>query len=147
MKVGQGISVTKEKLFTPKEVKTTDSSSFQKILLEKQTDSIKEHLDALLEEITKQGERLVRSRTLKDLHTYKQKIKTFLQEVVKNGLSLELSTSFSSMTSKERSLLIIKEIDTNLLELSEEILEKESNNISLLDKMGEIRGLLLDLYL
>ncbi|EKN64733.1 hypothetical protein BABA_22633 [Neobacillus bataviensis LMG 21833] len=147
MKVGQGLTIHKDISFSQKETKSTEFASFQHILTEKQTGVAKEHLGTLIEGITKQGERLARSRSLKDLHEYKRLIKSFLQEVVKNGLSLEETTSFSYSSSRERKLKVIKEIDTKLLELSQEMVKQEDQNIRLLDKMGEIKGMLIDLYL
>ncbi|MEH7335174.1 YaaR family protein [Neobacillus drentensis] len=147
MKVGQGFGITKDMMFSPKEIKSVETSSFQQVLTEKQTHYAKEQLNALLEDIHKQGERLVRSRTLKDLHQYKRMIKSFLQDVVKFGLSLEETTSFPSMSSRERKLKVIKEVDTKLLQLSQEMIEQEDQNIRLLDSIGEIKGLLIDLYL
>ena len=147
MKVGQGITIPKEISFSQKETKSTELASFQHILTEKQSSVTKQHLSTLLESITKQGERLTRSRSLKDLHEYKRLIKSFLQIVVQNGLSLEETTSFSYSSSRERKLKVIKEIDTKLLELSQEMVKQEDQNIRLLDNIGEIKGLLIDLYL
>lgn len=146
MKVSHGFGVTNDKVFFPKETKQAESSSFQQILTDSKTNLVKEQLSSLLDGIQKQGERLVQSRTAADLQKYKKLIQSFLQEVVKNGLSLEITDSFTSMN-RGRRLKIIKEIDRNLLELSKEILEKEDANIQLLDKIGEIKGLLIDLYL
>lgn len=147
LKVGQGSSISKEISVFSKEIKSAETSSFQQILTEKQTNFAKEQLNTLLEDINKQGEKLGRSRTLKDLHHYKKLIKSFLQQVVKFGLSLEETSSFSSMNNRERKLKVINEIDTHLLKLSKDVLETEDQNIRLLDRMGEIKGLLIDLYL
>jgi uncharacterized protein len=146
LKVSQGFGVSNEKMFFQKETKQADSTSFQQILTETKTNFAKEQLTTLLDGIQKQGERLVRSRTIADLQRYKKLIQAFLQEVVKFGLSLEITDSFTQMN-RGRKLKIIKEIDRHLLELSQEILEKEDANIRLLDKIGEIKGLLIDLYL
>jgi uncharacterized protein len=147
MKVGQGIALPKEISFSQKEAKSIELTSFQQIMTEKQSSVTKQHISTLLEGITKQGERLTRSRSLKDLHEYKRLIKSFLQVVVKHGLSIEETTSFAYSSSRERKLKVIKEIDTKLLELSEEMVKQEDQNIRLLDNIGEIKGLLIDLYL
>ena len=147
MKVGQGMALPKEISFSQKETKSIELTSFQQILTEKQSSVTKQHLSTLLEGITKQGERLTRSRSLKDLHEYKKLIKSFLQMIVQHGLSLEETTSFAYSSSRERKLKVIKEVDTKLLELSHEMVKQEDQNIRLLDNIGEIKGLLIDLYL
>ena len=45
-----------------------------------------------------------------------------------------------------RKLKIVETIDEKLVELAEEILNQEKSSIDLLDKIGEIKGLLINLY-
>jgi len=45
-----------------------------------------------------------------------------------------------------RSLKIVETIDDKLVELTEGVLEKEESSIDLLGKIGEIKGLLINLY-
>ena len=45
-----------------------------------------------------------------------------------------------------RKLKIVETIDEKLVELAEEILNREKSSIDLLDKIGEIKGLLINLY-
>ena len=41
---------------------------------------------------------------------------------------------------------IIKKVDEKLLELADAVISKEQKGLKVLDLVGEIRGLLLDLY-
>ena len=41
---------------------------------------------------------------------------------------------------------IIRLVDKNLDELAEELMKDEQDNISILSKIGEIQGLLLDIF-
>ena len=41
---------------------------------------------------------------------------------------------------------IIRLVDKNLDELAQELVKDEKDNLSILEKIGEIRGLLLDIF-
>jgi uncharacterized protein YaaR (DUF327 family) len=45
-----------------------------------------------------------------------------------------------------RSLKIIEQVDQSLVELADEVVNKESSTIDILAKIGEIKGLLINLY-
>ena len=47
---------------------------------------------------------------------------------------------------KERKEEIIRLIDENLDQLAQELMKDEKDNLAILDKIGEIRGLLLDIF-
>jgi len=60
------------------------------------------------------------------------------------ALSLENQHSFDRLGRSKR-YKVIKELDEKLLELTNITLEKESKHLSILDNIGEIRGLLVNL--
>ena len=53
--------------------------------------------------------------------------------------------NFLDRKGRHRVYGIVRLIDQNLDELAEELLKEEKDNISILNKVGEIRGLLLDI--
>lgn len=102
-------------------------------------------LTRLLGDIQGAGERLSKSRTFKDLAKYKSLVKRFIREAVDFGMDLKQSHSWSEY-GQSRPLKIVEVIDEKLVELTEEIMEKESNSIDILGRIGEIKGLLINLY-
>ncbi len=46
-----------------------------------------------------------------------------------------------------RRLKIVETVDEKLVELAQEFLDEEKETIDLLDKIGEIKGLLINLYM
>jgi uncharacterized protein YaaR (DUF327 family) len=40
----------------------------------------------------------------------------------------------------------VKEVDTKLVDLTNDILQKEKNSLNLLKRVGEIQGLLINMY-
>ena len=99
----------------------------------------------LLGDISSAGDRLARSRNLRDMAKYKMLIRKFLQEAVDFGMGLKQSHTWNRF-GEGRKLKIVETIDEKLIELAEEILNSEKSSIDLLDKIGEIKGLLINLY-
>ncbi|MUK88094.1 DUF327 family protein [Ornithinibacillus sp. L9] len=119
--------------------------SFQAVV-QSQTQKLQQsELQKLMQDITMQGNKLARYRSFKDLVKFKRLIKGFLKEAVSNGLDLKKSHSFS-FTGNSRNLTIVEEIDEKLMELTEEIMNQEKKTVDLLGLIGEIKGLLVNLY-
>lgn len=104
-----------------------------------------QELQTLLKGITVQGEKLAKFRSFRDLVKFKRMIKGFLQETVYNGLDLKQSHSFG-LESRSQQLSIVTEIDERLIELTEELMNQEKKTVDLLGIIGEIKGLLINLY-
>jgi uncharacterized protein len=145
MKIQQNLGVNQER-FVPTREKVTESSSFQQLLQKNQLGFSKERLQGLLADIDQQGNRLSRSQSISDLLSFKQMIRNYLKEVVQHGVSLEEHKSFHP-NGREKRLILIKQVDQQLLELSNQVMEKQANSLELLKKIGEIKGLLVNIYL
>lgn len=104
-----------------------------------------DQLEQLIEEISDQGERLARYRTIRELTKFKRFVKDFMQEAVQYGLDISHSHTFQ-MNGSSRRLLIVRQIDEKLIELTEAVVEQEKRSIDLLDMIGEIKGMLINLY-
>lgn len=102
-------------------------------------------LQTLMEEITMQGEKISKRRDVKDMRHYRGLIKDFLNEVVTRSHSFSRE-NFLDRRGRHRVYGIIRLIDENLDELAQELMKDEQDNIAILNKIGEIRGLLLDIF-
>jgi len=104
-----------------------------------------ERLSQLLSTIDKQGQILARSRSIRDFYAYKNLVKQFMEEAVQYGIALD---DRRGMNRRGRSRLykIVKEVDAELLRLTDELLSDQAPMIDLLARIGEIRGMLINLY-
>ena len=105
-----------------------------------------EQLTRLLGDISAAGDRVARSRNLRELTRFKMLVKRFLQEAVEYGLEMKQSHTWNRF-GEGRRLKIVETVDEKLVELAQEILDEEKETIDLLDKIGEIKGLLINLYM
>jgi uncharacterized protein len=145
MKINQDMRLNTDKIRSEQKAVTNNSLKFNE-LVQKQDQKMQiGQLQNLLKDIESAGERLSRSRTFKDLSKYKTLVKRFVKEAVDFGMDLKQSHSWNQY-GQGRSLKIVETIDEKLVELTEGVLEKEGNSINLLGKIGEIKGLLINLY-
>lgn len=102
-------------------------------------------LQGLMEEITMQGERLYKRRDVRDMKCYRGLIKEFLNEIVTRSHSFSRE-NFLDKRGRHRVYGIIRLVDENLDELAKELVKDEKDNLAILSKIGEIKGLLLDIF-
>lgn len=102
-------------------------------------------LTHMMEEITRQGDKLAKHRDIKDMKRYRALIKDFMNEIVNRSHSFARE-NFLDRKGRHRVYGIIRLIDKNLDELAQELVKDEKDNIAILNKIGEIRGLLLDIF-
>ena len=102
-------------------------------------------LTQMMEEITMQGEKLAKHRDIKDMKRYRALIKDFMNEIVNRSHAFSRE-NFLDRKGRHRVYGIIRLIDKNLDELAQELVKDEKDNLSILNKIGEIRGLLLDIF-
>lgn len=124
---------------------TETKTNFDHLVHEKVHRLKREELKKLLNDISKQGEKLARFRSFQDLAKFKRMIKDFLHETVYNGLELQQSHNFNPSGYSQK-LSVVKNIDEKLVELTEDIMNQEKKTIDLLGVIGEIKGLLVNLY-
>lgn len=103
-------------------------------------------LQSLMEEITMQGNKLAKRRDVKDMRHYRGLVKDFLNEVVTHSHSFSRE-NFLDRRGRHRVYGIIRLVDENLDQLAQELMKDEKDNLAILNKIGEIRGLLLDIFM
>ena len=128
-----------------REKEVSGSVSFTGVMAKKQKELTYEHLTQVINKIEEQGKQLVKSQTIDSLRKYKTLVKQFMNEVVKNGFELHEERGFNHReTTKVYKL--VKEVDTKLVDLTNDILQKEKDSLNLLKRVGEIQGLLINMY-
>lgn len=132
---------------TIKQIRSNSSTqqSFDTIVKSTTHQLKQQEIQQLMNEIAIQGDKLSRFRSFRDLAKFKRLVKDFLAETVYNGLDLEKSQNFSPEGHSQQ-LTIVKEVDEKLIELTDGIINQERSAVDLLGVIGEIKGLLLNLY-
>ena len=132
------------KMETKREVEETEDFKFT--LNKVENNNLMEKLNGLMEEITIQGKKLVDHMDIKDMKKYRSLITEFMNEVVTNSHQFSRE-NFLDRRGRHRVYGIVKLVNKELDELAKKLIQSEKNHIAILDKTGEIRGLLLDLII
>lgn len=118
---------------------------FQEMMNEKRNDQQSQRFKQMLDKVEKQGKNLAEKQTVANLLEYKKMVKEFLGEAVDHGLKLEKQGGFRR-GGKSKIFKIVKKIDEKLLDLTNEIISTEKKGIDMLSYVGEIQGLLVNIY-
>ncbi|MFD9628691.1 YaaR family protein [Peribacillus muralis] len=145
MKINHDIPIKLDKARQDAKQSKTVNGRFQQMVQTQDQKMQIQTLNRLIGDIEGAGQRLVRSRTFRELAKYKTLVKRFVKEAVEYGLELKQSTSWNQY-GQSRPLKTVETIDARLVELSEEILNKEKSSLEILEMIGEIKGLLINLY-
>ena len=144
--MGIKINGTTEVNQVPETAKAVEGDgSFKFTLASAITDAdLQAKVDELLNDMTAQGNRLAEHMDIRDMKRYRGLIKDFLNEVVYRSHRFSRE-NFLDRKGRHRVYGIIRLIDQNLDELASELVEDEKDHISILERIGEIKGLLLDI--
>lgn len=105
---------------------------------------LSQKLNGLLTDITTQGNLIAQHMDIRDMKKYRGLVKEFLNEVVNRSHKFSRE-NFLDRKGRHRVYGIVRLVDKNLDELAEELIKDESDHIMILNKIGEIAGLLLDI--
>ncbi len=143
IKVNEPIEVNQTQAAQPKNQDVNGTFKFTLVgNIEKS--ELQERLTKLMKEITEQGERIAKHMDIKDMRTYRAKIKEFMNEVSANSHEFSRE-NFLDRRGRHRVYGIVRKVDETLDELAEELLKDEKDNIAILNKVDDIRGMLLDI--
>ena len=107
-------------------------------------DGLKDRLAVLIDEISVQGDKINKHMDIADVKQYRSLISNFINEVVTHSHEFTRE-NYLDKKGRHRVYGIVKVVNKELDELAQELLKEEKNGLSILDKTGQIRGLLLDL--
>lgn len=142
IKVNQAAPVAQPEAQAP--VRVTDGPFKFTLVSHIEEQELQARLSTLMEEITMQGNKLAKKRDIKDMKKYRGLIKEFMNEIVSRSHSFSRE-NFLDRKGRHRVYGIIRLVDENLDELAQELMKDEQDHLTILNKIGEIRGLLLDI--
>jgi len=118
--------------------------NFADIMQQQDEKVTQEQLTRMMQQISLQGDRLARSMTVRELRQYKLLVKQFLEETARRGVHLR-DTKGWDRRGRSKRYKLLEEIDQELLAMADEMLETEQGRIDILQRIGEIRGMLINL--
>ena len=105
---------------------------------------LQQRLDLMMEEITMQGKKLAKHMDIRDMKHYRALIKEFMNEIVSRSHKFSRE-NFLDRRGRHRVYGMVKLVDKALDELATELIKDEKDHLTILNKIDEIRGMLLDI--
>ena len=109
-----------------------------------QDEELQEKLTNLMSQIDEQGKKISVHMDIRDMKKYRSLVKEFVNEVVNRSHKFSRE-NFLDRRGRHRVYGMVKLVDKNLNDLAEELVKDEKDHLSILGRVDEIRGLLLDI--
>ena len=119
-------------------------SAFRRTLTDLSAEMHIERMKQLKENIDDQAAKLADRVDVKEYEKYRRLIREFLDEIISNGYTFVREDAYGAR-GKHRFFATVKIVDEKLDELGKEVLKEQAEMIEILNKIDDIRGLLLDL--
>lgn len=126
-------------------IQETDGSFKFSLISNIEENELQARLNFLMEDIVQHGKKLSKHMDVRDMRKYRGLIKDFMNEIVNRSHKFSRE-NFLDRRGRHRVVGIIRLIDKNLDELAAELIKDEMDHLTILNKIDEIRGLLLDIF-
>ena len=109
-------------------------------------DDYKGRLNKLLDKITEQGSKLSQNPTYVELRTYRNMVRSFVGEAVNRTYMMESKLGWDNR-GRQKVYSIVKKVDDELAALTEDVRVGQERQLSIMERLGAIRGMLVDMYI
>lgn len=127
-----------------RKVSDKSSISFQNQLNYVEDCNSEERIKEIAGKIFEQGEKLSKKVDIREFKIYKKLISEFLDEVVGNSHKFS-KQNFLDRRGRYKAYAVIKKINEELDNLAKDVLSGETDNLKILQRLDDIRGLILDI--
>jgi len=127
-------------------IEATGASIFRRTLTDLSREMHVVRLKEMKKAIDEQGELLADRADVREYEKYRRLIREFLDEIVSNGYAFSREDAYASR-GRHRYIATVQVIDTKLDELGKEVMKEHADQIEVLNRIDDIRGLLMDLMM
>jgi uncharacterized protein YaaR (DUF327 family) len=99
-----------------------------------------------LDKIDDKGSKLTETPTYTELRDYRELIREFLSEAVSRMYTLSNQSGWDRQ-GRQKAYTTVRKVDKTLSDMAEMIRTGQANPLSIIEKHGEIRGLLVDMFM
>lgn len=121
------------------------AGTFKEQLFLARAGQFNERIESALREIDALGARLADSQSFADLKRYKQAIALLVRDLSNHMVQVRTDLDWDTQTWEQRTLVTIRRVDEELEKLTNAVLAQEKDHLDILARIGEIKGLLLDM--
>ncbi len=119
-----------------------DAAAFKQQLAYHSNQEQADSLERLVGDVDAQAKRLLNNPSMSELAGYRDQLSKFMKAVSAKLGKLEKRTD-----RRNRTLVILQSLDQKLEDLTKAVLDDQEKGLDLLERLNEIRGMLLDLLI
>lgn len=142
IRVDQLQQVTQAEQKSP--VQETDGSFKFTLISNLEDKGLYDRLMVMMDDITAQGTKLGKHMDVRDMKHYRALIKEFMNEIVSRSHEFTRE-NFLDRKGRHRVYGMVRLVNAKLDEIAQELIKDEKDHLSILSKIDEIRGMLLDI--
>ena len=120
--------------------------TFGKELVKNIDDDYRARLGKLLDKITEQGETLSKYPTYSELRSYRNLVRNFMGEAVNRSYLMDSQMGWDGR-GRQKIYSVVRKVDTELAALTEDVRIGQDRQLSIMERLGAIRGMLVDMYI
>ncbi|MCQ2911225.1 MAG: YaaR family protein [Clostridia bacterium] len=143
MRITDVNSVEADKIRKSQNIKPEKSFAFT-LQSHIEENELEEQLKVMVNDINEQGKILSDHMDFKDFKKYKEMIKEFIEEVTSTSHKFSRE-EFLDRRGRHKIYGMIRLVNKDVDDIAQEMLKNEKNSMTILEKIDEIRGLLLDI--
>ena len=112
---------------------------------EERKKAVDDILAVLQDDVYSSGSNLAENVNTETINKYKKAVKSFVNFALQHSLNVKAVTSGGLNPLKQRNYVIVKVIDEKIDKLTQELLFNQLEKLQILDRLDEIKGLLVNL--
>ena len=117
---------------------------FRDSLAKARVGAFNERIEKMLAEIDTVGQRLGQNLSMADLKKYKQAVAYLFRDLTNHMVQVRADMEWDAQNWEHRTTVTIQRVNEELEKLSEAVVNQEQDRLGILAKIGEIKGMLLD---
>lgn len=119
-------------------------ASFQETLRGARAGQWNQRVDQALARLDQLGQRLGRTFSLEDLKRYRAAVAELMHDLTRQMVQVRADVEWDTQAWEQRTLVTIRRVNEEVENLAQMVLSQEQDRLAILEKIGEIKGLLLD---
>ena len=119
---------------------------FSRTLSDLSTEQYRRYMAGLALKIDEQGQKLTQKADITELQKYRELIGDFIRQTVSNSYAFDRENSYEARR-RHKVFATVNKINAKLEELMQEMLLAQADNLAILNKVDDIRGLILDIMM
>lgn len=123
---------------------SASQSLFRERLAQAHVGQLNERIDQSLARIEELAGRLSQTLSLADLRRYRDAIAGLFKDLTTNMVQVKTELEWDAQAWEHRTMVTIRRVDEELERLTEMVVVQERDRLGILAKIGEIKGMLLD---